>query len=226
MELTNPQGYPVSNGIGAVHIDADGQIVFITHSFHQPQVRKSLLSMQNNKEDYDDQEQDSYVELESHGLMEKEEALESFANYLGIEIESIQKVDDSNDLKLNEYPQAPVSLKIIQLKKDQLRFVWDIELDLDTNWFSAQIDAITGQVLSLNDWVSHATFHVFPVGLNDPSDGDREMMVDPEHPIASPIGWNAFKSSGGKVMKSKDTQGNNVYAQVNIHPYNIKTTIV
>jgi hypothetical protein len=39
--------------------------------------------------------------------------------------------------------------------------VWDVALDLDTNWFNAQIDAQTGEVLGLVDWVSHAKFNVF-----------------------------------------------------------------
>lgn len=202
--------------------------MFITHSFHQSPLHHhpQLLAVNENQKDQDEWDQDSEPTKsdnnEDHDtklhdgsiVMSDQKALESFANYLGIEIESIEKIKDSTDLKLNNFPQIPISLKWIQLGNSKLRLVWDIQLDLDTNWFSAQIDATTGKILALNDWVSHATFNVFPVGTNDPTDSGRVMQENPEHPLASPIGWNAFKNKDGKSAKTKDTQGNNVYAQV------------
>ena len=41
------------------------------------------------------------------------------------------------------------------------------------------------QKLMLVDWVSHASFEVFPIGFNDPRDGSRKLVIDPEHPVAS-----------------------------------------
>ena len=41
--------------------------------------------------------------------------------------------------------------------------------------------------------------------------GNRQIVVDPEHPIASPLGWSTFKSRNGVVKVNLDTQGNNVF---------------
>ncbi len=98
-----------------------------------------------------------------------EQALEAFCHYLGLEIESIEKLDRDH-LLVNDYPKVPMALKMMQVEGNEMRLVWDLQLDLDSNWYHAQVDAHTGQVLGLVDWVSHATFNVFPLGGNDPRD--------------------------------------------------------
>jgi extracellular elastinolytic metalloproteinase len=60
------------------------------------------------------------------------------------------------------------------------------------------IDALTGDIVSTNDFVAHATYRVNPVGRQDPRTG-LEVVVNPELAAASPNGWSA----------TGDTEGNN-----------------
>ncbi len=160
------QGLPVSNGVAGVHLDKDGNIFYISHSFYKPKpaAKKSflarLLSFQGSEEP-------SHVSTEPR--LSRTEALDSFANYLGLPVHELDEVDDKHVI-LNDYPKVPTTLKMMQTEMG-MKLVWDVALDLDTNWFNAQIDAQTGEVLGLVDWVSHAKFNVFPVGYNDPRDG-------------------------------------------------------
>ncbi|KAJ3070638.1 Fungalysin/Thermolysin Extracellular metalloproteinase 5 [Podochytrium sp. JEL0797] len=61
-------------------------------------------------------------------------------------------------------------------------------------------------------------YNVFPLGTNDPLDGDRQLVKGPLNMMASPNGWHWC--SGGKAACSKgnftDTKGNNVFAQENL----------
>jgi extracellular elastinolytic metalloproteinase len=73
------------------------------------------------------------------------------------------------------------------------------------------VDAVTGEVTSVMDWVSDASYNVFPIGTNDPEDGERVVITDPAHPVASPTGWHEQRD--GETFT--DTIGNNVFAQNN-----------
>jgi extracellular elastinolytic metalloproteinase len=92
--------------------------------------------------------------------------------------------------------------------------VWDISLHTKdgNNAFHAQLDVDNGNVLQINDWVKEAHYNVYPIGVNDPHDGDRAVVVNPEDESASPFGWHD-QGSNGKVFSS--TAGNNVWAQAN-----------
>ncbi len=58
--------------------------------------------------------------------------------------------------------------------------------------------------------VSDASYQVFPLGINDPDTGTRRMVVDPEHPVASPHGWHSDSTANHST-----TMGNNVIAHEN-----------
>lgn len=154
--------------------------------------------------------------LEIEPKMTAEAALESFANYLGIKPKKINSFTrhGGSFLRLNDFPEFEPALKYIQ-SNNGLVLVWDLELDLDTNWFNVQVDAHNGNVVQLVDWVSHATFNVYPLGINDPTEGPRQKLVDPAHPQASPIGWNAQKPNPRAIKFFTKTMGNNVIAQDN-----------
>ena len=62
------------------------------------------------------------------------------------------------------------------------------------------------------DWVSDASYEAYPIGVNDPSDGERKRMVDPHDKVASPYGWHAESAN----KKYTSTMGNNVVAQENL----------
>ncbi|KAJ3334282.1 Fungalysin/Thermolysin Extracellular metalloproteinase 5 [Blyttiomyces sp. JEL0837] len=116
---------------------------------------------------------------------------------------------------------VPASLRYIQTSTGKLQISWDLQLDLFDNWFHAIVDASDGTVLSLVDWVSDASYNVYPIGTNDPLDGERELVVDPAHWVSSPHGWH-YQGGSGKA-KGKNftvTVGNNVYAHENLNGRN------
>ena len=88
--------------------------------------------------------------------------------------------------------------------------VWNLEADLGHHWVSAQVDRRDGRVHALADWVSWSHYRVFPIGVNDPEDGERALLKNPEDPAASPRGWHDPAERAPKT-----TRGNNVWAQAN-----------
>lgn len=111
----------------------------------------------------------------------------------------------------------PVAQKYIQFfdeesQSSRLRKVWDIQLEMEENWFHAHVDAATGNVLSLTDWVHDASYEVFPIGVNDPLDGSRKVIQNPADKEASPLGWHAESEK----VTFTTTRGNNVIAQENV----------
>ncbi|RXW20286.1 hypothetical protein EST38_g5569 [Candolleomyces aberdarensis] len=73
-------------------------------------------------------------------------------------------------------------------------------------WYEAYIDAHSGELISVTDFVAHATYTVVPVTKQTILDG-LETLTDPQDPEASPEGWHTV---GG--AESTTTSGNNVVA--------------
>ncbi|GAO49554.1 hypothetical protein G7K_3703-t1 [Saitoella complicata NRRL Y-17804] len=93
-----------------------------------------------------------------------------------------------------------------------LKLVWAVEVDLGDHWVSSAVDAVTGkEVLGVVDWVSDASYNVFPLGTNDPEEGPRVLLKNPHDLVASPFGWHGTSAN----TTSHDTTGNNVWAQAN-----------
>ena len=137
-----------------------------------------------------------------------------------------------------------------------LRLVWDLEIDMQDNYFHSLVDARSGDVLQTVDWVSdfvvpqsdedgrqvrfveergrreqtmekektpyppsplppvplHSVYRVYPIGINDPNDGDRVVVKDPADPLASPFGWHRIADDDVPEHRWNDTHGNNVLA--------------
>lgn len=148
-------------------------------------------------------------------VMSPIDALHAFAQHIGIAIDlqdlSMQAslVDSSVAITGLTASNIPASLKYIH-SDGKLILVWDLEVELENNWFNSHVDATTGKVVSMNDWVSHASYNVYPLGTNDPLSGARRVVTDPAVKIASPQGWH---NDGDESYKT--TRGNNVAAQEN-----------
>ncbi|RHZ75747.1 hypothetical protein Glove_209g57 [Diversispora epigaea] len=157
-------------------------------------------------------------------VISPEQALQSFAHFIDKEITHPEKIKyteynsfDSSEPKilLSNVPFSLSEVKMgqayIQTDEQLLQLVWEIEIEMEDNWYNGHINAHTGKVMALMDWVSDATYNVFPFGINDPSDGNRKLEEDPNDIIASPYGWH---SQGKKNFTN--TIGNNVYAHENL----------
>ncbi|KAI8074603.1 Fungalysin metallopeptidase-domain-containing protein [Gongronella butleri] len=136
----------------------------------------------------------------------------------------------------------PVRVKeaYLQQADGSLALVWDVQMELDDNWYSAQVDVTNGAMLGLVDWVHQydfnrgaaadddtpktapvdAYYNVIPFGNNDPSDTTQQLIKNPHDPFASPEGWHSqghYSSirSAAKHPVFNVTAGNNVYAHTN-----------
>ena len=93
----------------------------------------------------------------------------------------------------------------------ELAWRFEVRMAGGRHWYNASVSAETGELLRLVDWVDHARYHVFPLPLESPDDGDRAIVVDPHDPVASPYGWH--DTNGQRGFEFTDTRGNNVFAR-------------
>ncbi|GLB39054.1 putative peptidase M36 family protein [Lyophyllum shimeji] len=90
-----------------------------------------------------------------------------------------------------------------------LTHVFQVENETAGTWFEAFVCAHTGRLLSVTDFVAHASYTVLPIHKETFPEG-QETLTDPQDTVASPFGWH---STDGKT-KSTSTSGNNVQAFV------------
>ncbi|TFK20579.1 metalloprotease [Coprinopsis marcescibilis] len=87
-----------------------------------------------------------------------------------------------------------------------LAYVAQIQNVEENTWYEAFIDAENGELVSVTDFVSEATYRVLPIQKQAFPEG-LELLVNPEDALASPRGWH---SSG--TTNTTNTSGNNVIA--------------
>lgn len=121
-----------------------------------------------------------------------------------------------------------------------LRLAWTLEIEetAGDHWWIAFVDARTGASLGAQDLIVHdsapataaavarpdartlalpafaptdgATYRVFPLPFESPSDGDRSLVADAADPSASPFGWHDTDGAAGAEFTV--TRGNNAHA--------------
>jgi len=187
----------VVNGVGNVNVDKNGQIVSVGNSFYSgPVPAAANLS-------------------EKHTASDAVHALGKLLGKQAGNLRQVQQIRSTTPVfsvsgasfALKEIPAA---LKYIQ-SGTKLSLVWDLQVEMTDNMYNAFVGVDSNQVVSLIDWVSDASYNVYPVGVNDPLSGDRALLENPAHPVASPNGWHFTRNQTYTV-----TIGNNVYAQENL----------
>jgi hypothetical protein len=121
-----------------------------------------------------------------------------------------------------------------------VRLAWSLEIEevSGEHWWLAFVDAATGAALGRQDLIIHdsaeaiaaavarpfaaastlpafaptdgATYNVFPLPLESPSDGPRSVVSNAADPSASPFGWHDTNGVAGPEFLV--TRGNNVHA--------------
>ncbi|MCC6125070.1 MAG: M36 family metallopeptidase, partial [Pirellulales bacterium] len=107
----------------------------------------------------------------------------------------------------------PVKRHYVPVETGGVLLAWDYVLRTPDgeHWYEASVEASTGRLLGVNDWVAHASYNAYPRPIESPSDGARSIVVDPHDPAASPYGWHDTNGAAG--AEYTDTRGNNVFAQ-------------
>lgn len=100
-----------------------------------------------------------------------------------------------------------------------LRLAWNLEIEplAGVHYWSLRIDAESGVLLDLDDWVDWDEYRVYPLPVESPHhttplppDDARTLEVDPVALSASPFGWHDDDGVAGAEYTF--TGGNNVYA--------------
>lgn len=96
--------------------------------------------------------------------------------------------------------------------KNTLSLVWRVETNLDDNWLLTYVDAKSNdRIHGVVDYVSDlSTMRVYPWGVMDPTQGNREIIDDGWRLDASPFTW-----FGDGTATYETTKGNNAIAHTN-----------
>ena len=95
-----------------------------------------------------------------------------------------------------------------------LATAWQMEIRTPDgqHWYDAHINAATGTLIDAADWVSSASYNVYPAPTAPRTMAraarSRIVMSNPADPIASPFGWHDTNGVAGAEFT--DTRGNNV----------------
>ncbi|KAG6907055.1 hypothetical protein DXG01_010741 [Tephrocybe rancida] len=87
-----------------------------------------------------------------------------------------------------------------------LTHVLQIQNEETGTWYEAFVDAHTGEILSVTNFVSDATYKVLPITKETFPEG-LEILVDPQDTFSSPSAWHDDGST-----QTNNTSGNNVVA--------------
>ena len=119
------------------------------------------------------------------------------------------KTLSDRDLSLDD---IPAELHYVATAEG-VKLAWDLVLRTpdQQHWYDASVDPASGSLLAVYDWVDHASYNVLPRPIENPNDGSRGVVTDPQDLMGSPYGWHDTNGAAG--AEYTDTRGNNVSAQ-------------
>ncbi|KAF5380079.1 hypothetical protein D9615_006227 [Tricholomella constricta] len=120
----------------------------------------------------------------------------------------IPKVEEALDGKFNGQPPT-LEYLVREDGSVALTHVVQVRNEEAGTWFEAYVCAHTGQIMSITDFVAHASYTVLPIQKQIFPDG-QQTLTDPQDLKASPNGWHSDGTDS-----STNTTGNNVIAFVN-----------
>ncbi|KAL7626976.1 hypothetical protein AAE478_003751 [Parahypoxylon ruwenzoriense] len=149
--------------------------------------------------------------LQRRDLLDPVNALDAACNALQIPVSgatSADATDESGSYTIRGTTgtvQDPDAGLAYFVKPDgSLALTWRVEIITPEDWLVSYVDAEAELgVLGLINYISHATYEVYPWGLNNPVEGPRNAARDPWDPTASKGSWHDSRNT---------TQGNNANA--------------
>ncbi|KAF9261299.1 hypothetical protein L218DRAFT_1001814 [Marasmius fiardii PR-910] len=119
----------------------------------------------------------------------------------------IPKIEEVLEGKVNEIPPS-LEYIVLQDGSVALAHVFQLQNDDAGSWYEAYVDAHSGDLVSVTDFVSDASYRVLPIQKEIITEG-LELLTDPQNTASSPNGWH---SDG--MVQSTATTGNNVVAYI------------
>ncbi|HEX2163943.1 MAG TPA: M36 family metallopeptidase [Thermoanaerobaculia bacterium] len=198
-------GIPVYNGQLQVHLDAKGRVISVNNDF-APRLGAAVNVLRAERG--------------------AEEAVASALRHLGLEpVEPAVVAGPEGDRQETHLDPAGVSrepivarLVWVPVRRGIARLAWNFQLHtLDgRHVYDFTVDAVSGRVWTRIDWVSEATYEVYPQPIESPNHitplppADARWTIQDPHlqaPNASPLGWHNTGSSSFTILR-----GNNVHA--------------
>ncbi|KAI0688605.1 Fungalysin metallopeptidase-domain-containing protein [Cytidiella melzeri] len=117
--------------------------------------------------------------------------------------DAIVKAESILGGKFNEWP---ATLEFIAQEDGSVALTHVVQIQNDETgaWVEAFIDAHSGELVHVTDFVAQSSFFVLPITKETPPEG-QQLLTNPEDLASSPDGWN---SNG--TTTTTDTDGNNV----------------
>ncbi|KAG8742831.1 hypothetical protein FRC10_000877 [Ceratobasidium sp. 414] len=122
---------------------------------------------------------------------------------------AIQAIMKAEQALGGKYDGWPTELKYFATDSDHvvLAHVVQIQNMHSGEWKQAYVDANSGKLVNIVDFVADASYEVVPLENQDFREGGFRVVNDPQDPKASPEGWH--ESNG---VKTTETSGNNAVA--------------
>ncbi|ORX47592.1 hypothetical protein BCR36DRAFT_584687 [Piromyces finnis] len=98
----------------------------------------------------------------------------------------------------------------IASKENKAEQVWELTLDLETDYIIVFISIDNRQIINFQDLTNHATYRVVPINSPNIGSYSRVTYKDPFYKESSPLGWH---NNNNKSFT--DTRGNNVLVYEN-----------
>ena len=104
----------------------------------------------------------------------------------------ISDIEAQLDGKFNDF----ASLEYVAKADGSVALVHVVQIrNEETNaWYEAMVDAHSGELVSITDFVADASYTVVPISKQDPTEG-IETLQNPALSAASPNGWHSSGSS-------------------------------
>ena len=178
------EGIELFNAISGLHITKEGQVAFATNRF-----TPGLASKINT----------------THPLLTAYRAIESAAAHLGLTIRGGLPLKAQEDERRFTYAGGSISDSdievrlVYQLMADgAARLAWGLAIDRpdDANYWNLRIDALTGAVLSKDNWTAHCAFSPPTEALCEAGSAKPEVRTESEMNTKPPFSAFRLPASG------------------------------
>ena len=202
------KGIGVYNGITVVNIAKDGSVINVGNRF-VPNLEAAVNSS-------------TPVRDAARGVVDAAKAL-------GLDLRQEPQVDHAMGgpaqktvFDKSGISREPIPTELVYVPTPSgPRLAWNVTIDEASarHWWSANVDATTGDLLSKDDYVDYESYDVSAPPADSPLDGGRTLVGDPADAIASPFGW--LDTDGASGADSTLTIGNNVHAATDVDGDNL-----
>ncbi|KAG6907138.1 hypothetical protein DXG01_010357 [Tephrocybe rancida] len=119
-----------------------------------------------------------------------------------------EAIPTAEELLDGKYNGHPASIEYLVRPDSSVALVHVIQVQNDSSgtWYEAFVDAHSGEVLSVTDFVADAAYKALPIQKQSLPEG-QEVLFNPQDTCSSPLGWH-----NDGTGESNTTRGNNVIA--------------